>query len=220
MMRKGKVIKIAFVLLLLLIVVKSCFPSGTATSLRVTAEVDTPQGLRTGSSVIEFVSTPEPWWFPGQGGGAMSVSGEAPVVDLGGGKLLYVLLQDQFSSRVMYHFLRADRREPDGTVKPDDYPMLVTFVDPRDVNSVVEVPPANLAAIFGNGYSLRRIFAERVDASATFGRLQQISLIRDHVLPLRLGRFIAANDDAGMMTVENKDPGRLTRASFQLGAPR
>lgn len=59
---------------------------------RMTVEVDTPQGLRTGSSVIEVeVSDPGPNSFP-EAGLNFTVRGEAVAVELPGGQVLFALL--------------------------------------------------------------------------------------------------------------------------------
>jgi len=65
---------------------------------RMTVEVDTPQGLRTGSSVIEVkVSDPGPNSLP-EAGVNTKVRGEAIAVDLPGGKTLFALLSSTDSA--------------------------------------------------------------------------------------------------------------------------
>lgn len=64
---------------------------------RLTVEVDTPEGLRTGSSVIEVEqSLMRPGSDPGAGVGvSRKVRGEAVAVDLPNGKTLYALLRSE-----------------------------------------------------------------------------------------------------------------------------
>jgi hypothetical protein len=61
---------------------------------RLSVEVDTPQGLKTGSSVIEVKNHYKGKGFPGPeaGGIAVSARGEAVAVDLPGGQTLFALL--------------------------------------------------------------------------------------------------------------------------------
>jgi hypothetical protein len=58
---------------------------------RLTIEVETPQGLRSASSVIEAQMTKIPVLLSG-GGARPSFAGDAPFVDLGGGKNVVALL--------------------------------------------------------------------------------------------------------------------------------
>jgi len=64
---------------------------------RLTVEVDTPQGLRSGSSVIEVRTFDQGSGFPGPeaGGLRMGAIGEAVAVDLPSGKTLFVLLRSE-----------------------------------------------------------------------------------------------------------------------------
>ncbi len=62
---------------------------------RMTVEIDTPDGLKSGSSVIEIHTTQWPDWLAGLSGGHTSASdykGEAVAVDIAEGKTLFVLL--------------------------------------------------------------------------------------------------------------------------------
>ena len=196
---------------------KSCFfPTRTHRALKVTAEVETPHGLRSGSSVIDFVTTPTPSWLPGGGGASLQVIGEAPVVDLGAGQVLLILLRDQYWHRALSDLVDERRRDEDGTVKKDSLPMLVTFQDSRDATSIVEVPPGNLEAIFGRGYVLRRIVATPTTDKPSFGALNQIPVVRDGILSGTFEQFIAKPASIR----DRKSALQLTRLSFQESAPK
>src|SRR5690242_9486371 len=71
-----------------------CGRSDSSLRYRMTLEVRTPQGVKTGSSVLEnklygrFIIP-----LPGDIGSAV-VLGEAPTADLGGGRFLFALLCD------------------------------------------------------------------------------------------------------------------------------
>lgn len=63
---------------------------------RLTVEVETPQGLKTGSSVIEVRGVKNPDWVTPEGRGTRaSFKGEAAAVDLPGGRTLFALLKTE-----------------------------------------------------------------------------------------------------------------------------
>ncbi len=65
---------------------------------RLTVEVDTPQGLKTGSSVIEVdTHRDQTNWNPQARGRRYRVRGEAAAVDLGEGRVLFALLRSEDS---------------------------------------------------------------------------------------------------------------------------
>jgi hypothetical protein len=166
---------------------------------RLTVEVDTPEGLKTGSSVIEVdTRTVRPGSSPASVGVSLRARGEAVVVDLPDGRTLFALLQSsedsQWAARVML-VLAPKSREPfveqfdnmmelygKGPIalprmwpavghlpRRSAYPMLVIFGDLDDPASVEEVDPDNLAAHFGEGVALRRITVEMTDDPVTSG---------------------------------------------------
>ncbi len=160
---------------------------------RMTVEVETPEGLKTGSSVIEVRTTNSPA-FPGPeaGGTRTRVKGEAVIVDLGEAGLLFALLRGQSGDVDAAGFYAADtllgirmntgsaedRREKirrlmaverKGEIRPNRYPMLVRFRDIDDPTTVERVDPDNLAASFGEGYRLRRITVAITDDRVSEG---------------------------------------------------
>jgi hypothetical protein len=58
---------------------------------RVTVEVATPAGIRTGSGVIQVTATETPFWAPGLAV-TYRLEGEAIPVDLPGGRTMFALL--------------------------------------------------------------------------------------------------------------------------------
>lgn len=213
----GNLLKVAAFGIGLLLLESCFFPFKTTHAIRITAEVETPQGLRTGSSVIELVSTSVPKWLPGSNGSASHLRGECPVVDLGNGKRLFILLEDEHNSKSVVTLFNQTQPQPDQSLNVEDYPVLVTFTEPDDAASVVKVSPQNFASIFGDGYQLRRILAEPVSEPPTFGTLEQIPLFRQYILKLPLERRIASTSNGG--AVPESDPKRLTSRSFQQAAP-
>ncbi|MDJ0978567.1 MAG: hypothetical protein QNI87_08520, partial [Erythrobacter sp.] len=165
---------------------------------RLRVEVETPEGLKTGSSVIAVEQR------LGRSGSSplnrairYRVRGEAVAVDLPGGQTLFALLRSendvQWSARVM-QMLAPDidgeewedvfdnvlllegpvevprRWTEDGLMKGQSaYPMLVTFGDEADPTSVERVDPDDLSASFGEGVELQRITVELTDEPVTTG---------------------------------------------------
>lgn len=160
---------------------------------RLTVEVDTPEGMKSGSSVLKVDNWISPR-FPGPeaGGPQAKVTGEAVAVDLGPRGALFALLRSgdvDWALGVAPAVLLPPRRPGEGgdsaawaervravtrasgtrEVPSDLYPMLVRFRDPADPMTVEKVDPANLAASFGPGVRLRRITIQITDDRVTRG---------------------------------------------------
>lgn len=164
---------------------------GNRYRFRLSVAVDTPEGLRTGSSVYE-VRAQNRWSpLPDMASRTWEVRGEAAAVDLPGGRTLFALLRTGAHFEDMMGLSMASLH-PDfaGTgydvvgvakelargawpgpapVAPEDYPMLVTFADENNPASVQLVEPGNLAAAFGSGSRLRGITVELTDDAVTSG---------------------------------------------------
>ncbi|KEO89088.1 hypothetical protein EH31_13700 [Erythrobacter longus] len=165
---------------------------------RLTVEVDTPEGLKSGSSVIEVQQTVmRPGSSPGSLGVSRKVRGEAVAVDLPGEQTLFALLRSESNvdwASYVYIYLKPPSTEKEFVDQLDDvlevtgerelprmwppvafleersaYPMLVTFGDMDDPTSVARVDPDDLAASFGGGVSLKRITVELTDDPMTTG---------------------------------------------------
>ena len=157
---------------------------------KMTVTVSTPHGEVSGSSVVAVE-----WrgnFFSGGWGGAKfheSIQGEATVVDLGDGKLLFALLSypgayeytglvslNQFkgandavwSPQAFAKVLAAKDAGP-AALSPTLYPMFVRFRDISDPKTVERVDPNNLAASFGIGTALVRATIEIIDNPITTG---------------------------------------------------
>lgn len=166
---------------------------------RLTVEVDTPEGVKTGSSVIEVEQKlVRPGSDPGAGlGFSFRVRGEAVAVDLPGGKTLYALLRSEndlewashvytllsppirgeSASAQLNRILELEDEQTLPRMWPANvlldersaYPMMVTFNNEADPTSVRLVDPDNLAAAFGEGVALKRITVELTNAWVTDG---------------------------------------------------
>jgi len=175
---------------------------------RLTVEVDTPEGLRTGSSVIEVEQRlGRAASSPAHSQVYRRVRGEAVAVDLPGGKTLFALLRSDnnvdWASYVFVYLAPSYEGEPfeeqlDNVLEvkgeqklprmwppvvhlPERsaYPMLVTFGDIDDPTSVARVDPDDLAASFGEGVSLRRITVELTDDPVTTGIEERLGWVKD-----------------------------------------
>jgi len=207
---------------------------------RLTVEVDTPQGVKTGSSVIEVDLTDTgdgAWVLPDARGINAELRGEAVAVDLPGGQALFALLRtEQDGDAAVWFAHRAVNAPPqfDGEyagIRRTDYmkehklagvleganrPMLVTFGDPADPTSVARVDPDDLAATFGNGVILRGITVQLTDDPVTSG------------IEERLGWLERAQGAIGKIPISERPPigtplplhATLTDSSFKQGTNR
>ena len=152
---------------------------------RMTVEVDTPQGVRSGSSVYEVRAWNTPKILPEGRARDWSLRGEAVAVDLSGGQTLFALMTTRrydlliVSMRTLDPAFRNDivesaARIANGAgirspaeINRSDYPWLVSFRDNRDPASVVPVDPEELYLRLGAGVSLRRILVAVTDDRVT-----------------------------------------------------
>lgn len=154
---------------------------------RLTVVVDTPEGPKQGSTVIEVHTHTEP--LPGPHI-QLSAVGEAAVIDLGQRGLLFALPRGDpdldwasqvytyltppppkglSTSEVASYSVDAARNSKtpiklpryfttsDPSLIPSGYPLLVRFQDPSDYRTLERVDPDNLAATFGTRVRLRKM---------------------------------------------------------------
>lgn len=139
------------------------------------------------------------------------VRGEAVAVEVLPGRWLFALLSGDADGKgeagqLVYHAFRlgmnraatdrsyqsnmADlRAQPLDTPAPlplDAYPLLVTFDDITKPETVREVDPADLSAVFGPGVSLRGMTLEVTEEAVTEGRLEGVLGWLSNTLPNRL----------------------------------
>ncbi|MGB3711524.1 MAG: hypothetical protein WA985_07530 [Erythrobacter sp.] len=179
---------------------------------RLTVEVETPEGLRSGSGVIEVEQS--------MGRSSMNPAGrqirrrargEAVAVDLPDGRTLYALLRSDsngsWATYVMQMLAPDIEGEPweevfdnvlliEGEVElprtwPTEahldersaYPMLVTFRDESGPTTVERVDPDDLAASFGAGYTLERITVQLTDDPVTTGIAERLGWLSEFPEP-------------------------------------
>jgi hypothetical protein len=194
---------------------------------RITVEVDTLEGLKTGFAVHEAIvgkSNVDLGELSAKRG--MRTRGEAVAVDLPGGQTLFALMPNsRLTQSVLDPEWKNDWVEsamritsgntPKGPLpmtpgKPGPvgletgYPMLVAFTDISDPASVMLVDPADLAASFGAGVRLKRITVQITDDPVTSRIVKRLEWLKSHRGSL---------DYSGKLHPENPEKD-LTPASF------
>lgn len=152
---------------------------------KLVVEVQTPDGIRSGSAVtnVRWQEANSVGNYPG------SYRGEATVVELGNGRYLFALIGEGTRYIALRTFeddlgenygitergfaamssLRGTRDVP-----RKHHPLIVTFTDINDPTTVRKVDPDNLAATFGPGVSLKRITLEITDEAVTEGAVEKV----------------------------------------------
>lgn len=189
----------------------SCSEQSNTGRFKITVEVETPEGLRSGYSVVEEMITPAPWYSISESQYSSRFRGEAVAVDLPGGRTLFALLRNDGTldmpnliGRTLYPNGRSKgdplRKMGDPPIEmplvaakamPNEpgIPMLVTFRDIADPRSVEKVDPSNLAASFGDGISLKRITVEVTEDPVTTGIEKRLGWLPDVYKTLRGKNF-------------------------------
>jgi hypothetical protein len=207
-------LSLSFMRLWALVVMSLCLAGcGKTESYRynLTLAVNTPDGIKRGSSVVEVVFRQV--WFP-ERGTMHKLRGEAFYLDLGpGARPLIALLtrklpkggsgrhwtrdagpDTRWMSRVYgltpsQDFIddvpRLARMRGSRPITPSDLPDLVTFSDVKDPNSVTEIDPNDLQATLGPNITWHEITLESVDEPITTGiraKLPWLTAYRDRML--------------------------------------
>ena len=179
---------------------------------RLTVEVDTPDGVKTGSSVIEVdTAAVRSASSPASQAVSFKIRGEAVTVDLPNGRTLFALLRSpsdvQGAARVMLQLAPKYSGEPflqqfdnikelRGPItlprtfpaqahleERSAYPLLVTFGDITDSTGVVEVDPDNLSSSLGKGMSLRRITVELTEDPVSWALGERLPWLSEYPEP-------------------------------------
>ena len=162
-------------------VLGGCGMMGHTYRYKLTVEVETPDGLRTGYAVREVSWSPGVQITAEADTASMIHRGEAAMVDLPNGQVLFALMSPDGQETPMLAFGSARQTAwSDDSVKvlqppakieaaygQSGYPRLVRFRDIAEPETVEKVDPANLAASFGPGYRLKRITAQIVSEDVT-----------------------------------------------------
>ncbi|WP_298307471.1 hypothetical protein [uncultured Erythrobacter sp.] len=207
---------------------------------RLTVEVETPEGHKTGSSVIEVQQTVmRPGSSPGNVGVSRRVRGEAVAVDLPGDQTLFALLRSENNvdwASYVYVYLKPAAPEKEFVDQLDDvlevkgerqlprmwppvawleersaYPMMVTFGDLDDPTSVQRVDPDDLAASFGEGVELKRVTVELTDEPVTTGIEERLGWLPHYYDKMLDGNRLRRSD------AENRFANNLSLGGFAKG---
>lgn len=155
---------------------------------KLTVTVETPDGIKTGSSVmaIKKHANDSQFRLPDARAAWTSVRAEAVVVEVAPGRYLFALVSNAGSiaqnsfpidrDALPYEQEVAAVQGMTGVhrVPRDAYPRLVTFANVNAPQSVGRVDPDNLAASFGPGYRLVSITLEITDEPITEGRMEEV----------------------------------------------
>lgn len=164
---------------------------------RLTVEVETPEGVKAGSSVVEVRvrETGEDSWAPVEARGVRAdLRGEAVAIDLPGGRTLFALLRtkNRVDAAKWWPFSvvstepfdgeyagirraqQMKREMASGILPIEDGPMFVTFQAINDPTSVQSVDPTDLASSLGSGVNLKQIMIEITDEEVTDGIEQRL----------------------------------------------
>lgn len=177
---------------------------------RLTVSVDTPEGVKTGSGVVEVFESRQPG-FGYRPAGLVGVAGEAVAVDLGARGALFVLLKDgsrtaAFSSQAaslvpalfpdsggdtpMARFERYRTQSLKARLSPEQLPLMARFRDPHDPKTVELVADGDLVASFGPGVTLKEATLETTRDPVTRDldqHLPWLSLSDERLRPLLRG---------------------------------
>jgi hypothetical protein len=153
---------------------------------KLTVSVMTPEGTKTASSImsVDFVDGTKADWItlPEARKVHFKLRGEAVVLEVSPGRYLFVLLNDLPDATTVFFPglwhgdaapLLPDLRET-RQLKPEQYPLLVTFDDINDPASVRRVDPNNLSATFGPGFRLNAITLSITDEPVTEGVVEKV----------------------------------------------
>jgi hypothetical protein len=162
---------------------------GESYRYRLTVNVKTPEGLSSGSSVIEVRHKKGPG-FPGPEASQLSTetSGEAVAVDLGTRGTLFAVLNSPFQhldAAEIAQSLTVPQANVTNTTAENNrvpllrrgvielprerYPLLIHFLDMDDPSTVEEVSPDDLQSTFGPGVQLVSITIQATTDPVTYG---------------------------------------------------
>jgi hypothetical protein len=191
---------------------------GNSYRYKLTVEVETPEGLRTGYAVRQVDWSAGRNVTPEASTASMSHKGEAVMVELPNGQTLFALMSPDGQETPMLAFgsatldSNADRSvkelsppaRPEARYGDSGYPRLVRFGDINDPTTVEKVDPADLAGSFGEGYRLKRITAQIADEDVTERVKQRLAWISAQA-GTRLNPSKNPSDFSGGPPFYNKD---------------
>lgn len=148
-----------------------------ASRFRLTIEINTPEGMKSGSSVIQTQHYASGTWGPVEAKNIVSqAKGTAVVIDLGDNRQLLGILgfgPDGSDESKLFGLVRAalaggepvswkddHKLKGRGELHPDYVPALILFSDANDPKTARLVVPTDFSRMIGPGYSFKRAFIE------------------------------------------------------------
>ncbi len=157
---------------------------------RMTVEVETPDGLRAGSSVYEVTAGNRTALLPDMADRNKSLRGEAVAVDLPNDRMLFALLKTDNAFRSDLAHISMAALDPaynndwiesadrissmEGTLSSaevplEDYPIFITFQNSQNPSSVRRVNARDMTEVFGEDFRLKRIVVQVTEDPVTTG---------------------------------------------------
>ncbi|MDP3197303.1 hypothetical protein [Tabrizicola sp.] len=162
---------------------------------KLTITVETPAG-ELSASAVSAVSWRKHWIRWDGMGWSWDLTGEAVVIEVMPGRYLFALLKGAGTTEYMGSVAAASIAGREGRVLDQalfsevhyrsnrargvimvpeyQYPMLVTFDDITNPETVQEVNPEDLAAVFGEGVRLKAVTLEITEEAVTEGRVEGV----------------------------------------------
>ena len=134
---------------------------------KITVEIETPEGIKSGSAVREVTVSRQP-----KIGDAPSVifdvRGEAVAVDLGQRGVVFSLINWDSDRDVYYALNTMDKNKLKVGMKailPNNpyFPQFVTFTDLNDPTTLLRLSYGDLSEVFGEGIKTKRVIVEITD---------------------------------------------------------
>jgi hypothetical protein len=150
---------------------------------RLSIEVETPGGIKIGSSIIQISVTGKADWILQSPGAYTGAKGEAVFIDLGNGRnviatlgfgptgantdMLTDLAAEAFGRNQAFWYKQAPSWEGRAELHGDLIPTLVTFANPADPSTLRVVKPDEFEVVFGPGYRFKGAWIEMTKDSVT-----------------------------------------------------
>ena len=170
---------------------------------RMTVEVETPEGVKTGSSVVEIYNNQIPVSMAGLFGGHynwMNIEGEGVFVEIGDGKILFLdkisndhimdILVDTFpipivdekDKKIVYRIdnIREVMKyygtliNSKAEVSEKNFPTMLAVVNKNNQEDIQRVNSENMEEVFGEGIKLKRVVIEMTQNAVTKNPLNSI----------------------------------------------
>jgi hypothetical protein len=177
--------------------IRHCFGGWTTSwNQRLMLVIETPQGEVRGSAMTQVTNTDSRGALvrPEAGGVQSKVMGEAVVVEVAPGKLLFALLsvtneEERDAKHWVYPAYRLSEAgsyggevmklssQPHDTlapIPPEGWPLLVTFDGITKLETVRRVNPEDLAAVFAEGVRFKAVTLEITGEAVTEGRVEAV----------------------------------------------